>query len=273
MILIKQRVIAIACLIILVIALFVTLGILLAAASDTKPARPQDEVKPAMTMNANNRKATPLPTPKKEAPRAGESPTFVTPDATPINNSAGFVSSPKTDTENPITAANPADDSGNPWLIIVSKSRQVLDVYYQNQKWGSYHVELGDGGLGDKQMAGDHKTPEGIFYITEKSVLNPADEYLGTRWMRLSYPNAEDAARGLQQGLISAAEYNQIIAALHQKQTPPQKTALGGGIGIHGGDKPEFNPNWTWGCVGLSDRDIEEFFDNIPVGTTVLIQK
>jgi lipoprotein-anchoring transpeptidase ErfK/SrfK len=257
-----KRINASTYLITLVIVIFVCFGILLAGAKDSKSQAPQNEAKSAM--NKNNQRATPLPTLKKEI-----SPTSVTTAATPIMDP---VAPSNQDMENP-TEPNPAGDSLNPWLIIVSKSRQVLDIYYQNQKWGSYHVELGDGGPGDKQKAGDHKTPEGTFYITEKSVLNPADEYLGTRWMRLSYPNAEDAERGLEQGLIGSEEYKEIVTANRQKQTPPQYTALGGGVGIHGGDKPEFNPNWTWGCVGLTDRNIEEFFNNIPVGTTVLIQK
>jgi LysM repeat protein len=162
---------------------------------------------------------------------------------------------------------------GNPWLIKVSKYNHTLDIYYQGQEYLSYHVELGDNGLGAKLVAGDHKTPEGTFYITEKSVLNPEDEFLGSRWMRLSYPNIADAQRGLQEGIIDRETYNEIVTAINEGRTPPQKTALGGGVGIHGGDKPEFNHDWTWGCVGLANKDIETFFDNIPAGTPVIIQK
>ncbi len=163
--------------------------------------------------------------------------------------------------------------SGNPWVIKVSKYNHTLDIYYQGQKWRSYQVDIGDNGFGDKQVAGDHKTPEGTFYTTEKSILDPVDQYLGSRWMRLSYPNIEDAERGLKEGIIDNATYNEIVTAINEGRMPPQRTALGGGIGIHGGDKPEFESDWTWGCVGLADQDIEEFFDKIPVGTQVIISK
>jgi len=157
--------------------------------------------------------------------------------------------------------------------IIVDKSDKTLTIYEKNVRLKSYHVELGDGGPGDKQVAGDHKSPEGQFYVCEKSVLSPPDQYLGSRWMRLGYPNTEDAQRGLNNGLINRQVYNAIVSAMSKGTTPPQRTALGGGVGIHGGDVPWFNDNWTWGCIGLTNRDIEDFFNYIPVGTPVIIQK
>ncbi len=156
--------------------------------------------------------------------------------------------------------------------IRVHKSDKILAVYAGNAWLKNYPIELGDNGMGDKQVSGDHKTPEGTFYITEISVLTPVDEYLGSRWMRLSYPNIEDAERGLSQNLINQWTHDQIVAAINQGQTPPQRTALGGGVGIHGGTTTAKGSNWTWGCIGLSDRDVEEIFPYVTVGTPVLIQ-
>ncbi|MGE5582866.1 MAG: LysM peptidoglycan-binding domain-containing protein [Bacillota bacterium] len=164
----------------------------------------------------------------------------------------------------------------DPWsqmVIMVDKSDHVLSLYAKGLWLKSYHVELGDGGPGDKAAQGDHKTPEGTFYISEKSVLNPPDYYLGTRWMRLSYPNIEDADRGLQQGIIDQATHDQIVNAINNRDIPPQYTALGGGVGIHGGSRTELGPDWTFGCVGLQDKDVEEFFNYVTVGTPVIIQK
>ena len=158
--------------------------------------------------------------------------------------------------------------------IVVDKSDHSLSLYsYGGVFLKSYHVELGDNGLGDKQVSGDHKTPEGKFYICEKSVLSPSDEYLGSRWMRLSYPNIEDANRGLNNGLINSNTFQSIVTATNRGQIPPQRTALGGGVGIHGGSIPKFGPDWTWGCVGLKNSDVEDFYDYVTVGTPVTIQK
>ena len=157
--------------------------------------------------------------------------------------------------------------------IVVDKSAHTLTLYSQGTWLKSYPAAIGDGGDGDKEVAGDHRTPEGTFYICEKAVLDPPDEYLGSRWMRLSYPSIEDAARGLEQQLIDRQTYDAIIAACVGGQTPPQNTALGGGIGIHGGSKPEWGSHWTWGCIGLANSDIEDFYDYVPVGTRVVIQQ
>lgn len=155
--------------------------------------------------------------------------------------------------------------------IVVDKSAHTLSLFSNGTWLKYYHVELGDSGLADKQVQGDHKTPEGYFYITEKTVFNPPDYYLGSRWMRLSYPNREDANRGLNAGIINRSVYNQIVTAIAQNKTPPQRTALGGGIGIHGGDVPSFGNDWTFGCVGLTNRDVEDFYDYVRIGTPVTI--
>lgn len=156
--------------------------------------------------------------------------------------------------------------------LLIDKSDKLLTIYNGTTPLKAYHVELGDGGTGDKQVAGDHKTPEGSFYIAQKLVLSPADEYLGTRWMRLSYPNIEDAKRGLGSGLINKTTYNAIVNAINNGQTPPQNTALGGGVGVHGGSTPKLGTNWTWGCVGLNNADVQDFYGYMNVGTKVVIQ-
>ena len=156
--------------------------------------------------------------------------------------------------------------------LVVDKSDHVLSVYAGNRWLKSYHVELGDSGLADKQVSGDHKTPEGILYIAEKSVLNPADDFLGSRWLRLSYPTIEDADRGSNQGIIDGGTRETIIAANRNREIPPQNTALGGGVGIHGGSKASLGKDWTWGCVGLRDEDVEDFYDYVSVGITVVIR-
>ena len=157
--------------------------------------------------------------------------------------------------------------------IVVDKSDHTLGITAGVLIMKTYHVELGEGGQGDKKVSGDHKTPEGSFYITEKSVLSPSDYYLGSRWMELSYPNKEDADRGLKAGIISRKTYDSIVSAINRGVMPPQNTALGGGVGIHGGSTASFGSDWTWGCVGLSSKDVEDFYSYIKVGTKVAISR
>ena len=165
--------------------------------------------------------------------------------------------------------------ASNPGLVIrVRKTAHTLSVVSKDGVWlKTYHVELGDNGLGDKAVSGDHKTPEGTFYISQAMVLSPSDPYLGSRWTRLSYPNWEDAQRGLARGLIDLPAYDAIVAANNNGQPPPQWTALGGGVGIHGGSTSALGRDWTWGCVGLTNTDVEDFYNFVGVGTKVIIER
>jgi murein L,D-transpeptidase YafK len=115
----------------------------------------------------------------------------------------------------------------------------------------------------DKQREGDLATPEGDFYICYK---NPQSKY--HRFLGLSYPNAEDADRGLRTGLITAAEHAAILQALAARQCPPWKTALGGEIGLHG---PCPNVTWTHGCVAMPVAHIERLYDLLDIGDPVTI--
>jgi LysM repeat protein len=163
--------------------------------------------------------------------------------------------------------------NGSRIAILIDKSEHTLSLYVGGVRLKTYSVELGNGGFEDKEVQGDHKTPEGAFYIAEKSVLKPADKFLGSRWLRLSYPNIEDAERGIHQGLIDQMTHDAIMTAWKNKDIPPQYTALGGGVGIHGGNSKEQGSNWTWGCIGLNNGDIEDFFDFVTVGTPIFIQR
>ena len=116
----------------------------------------------------------------------------------------------------------------------------------------------------DKIRAGDRRTPEGEFYICSKN--SHSQFYLS---LGISYPNREHAERGLRDGLITRAQYHQIVLALKRGSVPPQYTRLGGEIFIHGNGSTR---DWTWGCVALDDKDIRELFDAVPIGTPVTIE-
>ena len=148
--------------------------------------------------------------------------------------------------------------------IVVTKSRRMLQLYSNGRVVRTYRVGLGLSPVEDKIRAGDRRTPEGDFYICLKN--SHSQFYLS---LELSYPNQRHAERGLRDGLITRAQYNQIVSALNRKRVPPQNTRLGGELFIHGNGSQS---DWTWGCVALDDKDIRELFDAVPVGTPVTIQ-
>jgi murein L,D-transpeptidase YafK len=128
----------------------------------------------------------------------------------------------------------------------------------------TYKVGLGLNPVPDKIRQGDRATPEGDFYVFTK--IDKSVFYLS---LGISYPNVEDAERGLRDGLISLTQRDAIVKAIKRRATPPQSTRLGGDIYIHGNGA---SSDWTWGCVALENEDIRELFEAVVVGTSVTIK-
>ena len=148
--------------------------------------------------------------------------------------------------------------------IVVYKKERKLELYSDQTLLRTYRIGLGFSPVADKQREGDGATPEGDFYVWVKN--NKSAYYLS---LGISYPNAEDAARGLRDALITKAQHDSIVEATRKKVGPPQYTKLGGLIYIHGhGAKSD----WTLGCVALENADIKELYDAVRVGTPVTIK-
>ena len=148
--------------------------------------------------------------------------------------------------------------------IVVLKSKRRLELYADGALVRSYKIGLGLNPVPDKLRQGDRATPEGEFYIFTRN--DKSAFYLS---LGVSYPNVEDAERGLRDGLISRTQHDAIVKAFRRKATPPQNTALGGDIYIHGNGA---SSDWTWGCVALENEHVKELFNAVPVGTPVTIK-
>jgi murein L,D-transpeptidase YafK len=153
--------------------------------------------------------------------------------------------------------------------IVVQKRARALLLYADGRLERTYPVALGRNWAADKAVEGDEATPLGEFYVCAK---NPRSRYFLS--LCISYPNAEDADRGLAAGLISAAEHAQIHEALRMHRIPPQRTRLGGEIYIHGASPVPTGPahkDWTHGCIALENPAMQELYDLVSVGTPVVI--
>src|SRR6476620_8581625 len=107
--------------------------------------------------------------------------------------------------------------------IVVRKAARRLDLYSGDKLLRTYKAGLGFSPIADKKQEGDGATPEGEFYVFVKN--NKSAYYLS---LGISYPNAEDADRGLRDGLINRAQYRAITEAIRNKTAPPQYPKLGG---------------------------------------------
>ncbi|MFN2511768.1 MAG: murein L,D-transpeptidase family protein [Pyrinomonadaceae bacterium] len=148
--------------------------------------------------------------------------------------------------------------------IIIFKGKRQLQLYSDGKVVRTYRVGLGLNPVDDKQSEGDRATPEGDFYIFTK---NPKSAYYLS--LGISYPNIEDAERGLRAGLVTRAQHDQIVSAIKNKAAPHQYTALGGLIYIHGNGA---GSDWTWGCVALENEDIKELYESVELGAPVTIK-
>lgn len=154
------------------------------------------------------------------------------------------------------------------WIKVLKDERRLL-LMKGDKVQQQYPAALGFNPRDDKIKQGDGCTPEGRFYICqiiEKP--KPAATY-GPVSLRISYPNIEDARRGLKDKLITRAQYLAIVKAIHHGRMPPQNTPLGSSIKIHGGN-PGVSHDWTLGCVAMKNSDIKQLFSRIPKTLTMV---
>jgi murein L,D-transpeptidase YafK len=148
--------------------------------------------------------------------------------------------------------------STEPYLIIVDKTDRKLSLFEYGKEVKVYPVVLGRA-LGRKLYEGDRKTPSGVYHISEKRVHSRFHRFLD-----FDYPNHDDLEN-----------YRHAV----EKGDVPMKgsgpASPGRLVGIHGSDKEDLNRvgvNWTYGCVSLMNRDVEELYDTVPEGTLLLIR-
>jgi L,D-peptidoglycan transpeptidase YkuD (ErfK/YbiS/YcfS/YnhG family) len=147
--------------------------------------------------------------------------------------------------------------------VVVEKGARRLRLYAGRKLVRVRRIALGFEPAGDKVKEGDGRTPVGDFYVCTKNERSNFHLSLG-----LTYPNEEAAARGLRDGLITREQAADITRAVRAGRCPAWNTALGGEIFIHGGGSAS---DWTFGCVGLENPEMEELFAAIPAGTPVRI--
>jgi murein L,D-transpeptidase YafK len=143
------------------------------------------------------------------------------------------------------------------WLLVDSK-RQTVTVYQDERPLKTFtNVAFGVAGAGQKQRRGDGVTPIGRFTITD---IRPSQRF--RHFMALSYPTLSYAERALREGRISVQTYRQIKEAFVRGVAPPQNTALGGDIGLHGVGRGDItihhSVDWTDGCVALENEQVDQ---------------
>jgi len=120
--------------------------------------------------------------------------------------------------------------------IIVNKSAYRLYLIMDGTVNSSYPVDLGFNAIDDKLIEGDGCTPEGMYFVQRK--LGSGQTAFHKAFL-INYPSRQDRKLGKTGGLIE----------IH-----------GSGTGL---TKLQGGYNWTWGCVAVSDEDMDTLFNHI----------
>ncbi len=156
-------------------------------------------------------------------------------------------------------------------LIVVRKAERSIQRFragtalmLEEDTPACWHIGLGPAPEGHKYRQGDGRTPEGWYRTSDK----PWSQWYGA--IAIHYPNARDAEAGRVQGRIDKPTERRIQAALAKDKKPPQASALGGEILIHG--QGGFS-DWTLGCVAMENQDLDKLRASLPKGlrTDVLV--
>jgi murein L,D-transpeptidase YafK len=150
--------------------------------------------------------------------------------------------------------ARPAQQTNLPQKadsILIMKKDHVMELLAGNKVIRTYKVALGQGGLPPKVRQGDGRAPEGHYTIDAK---HANSEY--HKALHISYPNAEDLKRAARLGVSPGGSI--LIHGL-----PNGKGYIGAAHRLY---------DWTLGCIAVTDEEIDEVWELVPVGTPVEIR-
>jgi murein L,D-transpeptidase YafK len=130
--------------------------------------------------------------------------------------------------------------------ILVYKDSRTMYLMHHDTALKVYDIDLGFQPDGPKAVEGDGKTPEGDFYIDRR---NPNSDFHLS--LGISYPQPHHRAAARELG-----------------------KSAGGDIFIHGGPRRGVDrngPDWTAGCIAVTNREMEDIYAMVRVGTPISI--
>lgn len=146
-----------------------------------------------------------------------------------------------------VPAPVPVEEQADRLRLITSERR--LELWREGTLLRSYRVSLGSAAdAGPKRREGDERTPEGAYVIDWRNPRSMAHLSL-----HISYPAPHDEARARADGVRP-----------------------GGDIMIHGlpngwGWLAPLHHRWDWtdGCIGVTNAQMQEIWSRVPNGTRI----
>lgn len=129
--------------------------------------------------------------------------------------------------------------------VVVNKADRRMYLLHHDKVLEQYKIKLGFSPIGHKFFEGDGRTPEGIYLIDRRNPNSRFHLSLG-----ISYPNQKDRETARAMG-----------------KRP------GGDIFIHGQEHPRKKDkgDWTWGCISVTNKQMEDIYAMVNDGTPIAI--
>jgi len=135
-------------------------------------------------------------------------------------------------------------------LVIVRKSKRILQLLRDGRPFKTYQIALGPQPQGPKRMAGDGRTPEGVYTLDWR---NPNSNFY--RAIHVSYPEPHDLEPARRWGVPAGG-----LIMIHglPNGVPAQR------VGHPWSD-------WTDGCIAVTNQEMDEIWRLVDDGTTIII--
>jgi len=136
-------------------------------------------------------------------------------------------------------------------FVKVDKSQNKMYLLDGKDIVKEYHVAFGANPKGHKQQEGDEKTPEGTYTLDYKK-----EDSSFYRSVHISYPNEKDKENA-KELVVSPGGFIMVHG---------QRNGLGWAAPL----TQQFN--WTDGCIALTNSEMDEFIELVPIGTKIHIE-
>lgn len=135
--------------------------------------------------------------------------------------------------------------------VVVFKNKRIMQLQREDRILTTYTIALGARPEGHKQQEGDERTPEGTYTLDWRNSKSSCYKSL-----HISYPNAADKSTAKQKGVSPGGMV--MIHGLH-----PSIAWLGSWHRFY---------DWTDGCVGVTNAEMDEIWQAVPDGTPIEIK-
>jgi murein L,D-transpeptidase YafK len=136
-------------------------------------------------------------------------------------------------------------------FVLVVKSKEKLFLIKEDKIIKAYNVVFGANPKGHKQQEGDERTPEGRYILDLKK-----SDSAFYKAIRISYPNEQDREHAARKGV-----------------DPGGQIMIHGQKNGYGWMAPVMQTvNWTDGCIAVTNREMEEIWQAVDVGTPIVIK-